>query len=57
MKMPPELKAKIDAKMQRLEVLSDPDFLPKLPVVNRLQLFVEAQKGIILLLTRFINSH
>jgi hypothetical protein len=57
MKLTPEAKAQIDAKMQRLDVLSDPTFMPKLPIINRLQLFVEAQKAIILIYQRFIREH
>jgi len=57
MRMPPELKAAIEDKMRKLEVLGDPAFMPELPAIGRLTLFIEAQKEIILIQQRFINEH
>lgn len=57
MRMPPELKAEIEDKMRKLEVLGDPAFMPELPAIGRLTLFIEAQKEIILIQQRFINEH
>jgi len=56
MKMPPEIKAQINTRMQRLETLSKPTFRPDLTTTDRLSLFIEVQKEIIIILTRFINA-
>ena len=44
-------------RMQRLELLSDPAFMPDLSIVARLTAFIEAQKSIILIYQKFIREH